>query len=228
MRVATAAAMAAGGAVAVATVDTDVTAEMAEILGRRRERRVGRARRLRRGWLDRLRRGKGRLAFIRRFVRQKLAAVKGVSLSFRSGNVFALLGHNGAGKTTTFSMIAAQLEPSHGDVIKRVVRVRRADGAAPPRHLPAARHPLPRSDRGGAPGLYGRLTGTASTSASGACRAAPQVRLHTPGSRSARLAVRRRDAAAAFRRVRHRQPGGSSRGDRKVVISTSRRRGWTR
>ena len=105
-----------GGAAAVATVDTDVTAEMAEIGSadgasgasvelvdlRRKFSSIA------------FRRSKGRLAFIHRFVRQKLAAVKGVSLSFRSGNVFALLGHNGAGKTTTLSMLTGLTSPSSG------------------------------------------------------------------------------------------------------------------
>ena len=47
---------------------------------------------------------------------RRFEAVKGLTVAFHSGQVFALLGHNGAGKTTTFMMLGAQLEPSGGDV----------------------------------------------------------------------------------------------------------------
>ena len=62
-----------------------------------------------------VRRGKYRF-MLPYLVRRNFQAVKGISLSLRSGQVFALLGHNGAGKTTTFSMIAAQSQPTGGDV----------------------------------------------------------------------------------------------------------------
>jgi ABC-type glutathione transport system ATPase component len=54
--------------------------------------------------------------FCPRLVRRRFAAVNGVTVSFRYGQCFALLGHNGAGKSTTFAIICAQLEPTSGDV----------------------------------------------------------------------------------------------------------------
>ena len=42
----------------------------------------------------------------------EVAAVDGLSLSIRKGEIFALLGHNGAGKTTTISMLTGMAEPS--------------------------------------------------------------------------------------------------------------------
>ena len=63
-----------------------------------------------------LRASRGRFLALPRLYRRSFAAVKGLSVSFHSGQVFALLGHNGAGKTTTFSMVAAQRAPSGGDV----------------------------------------------------------------------------------------------------------------
>jgi ABC-type multidrug transport system ATPase subunit len=42
-------------------------------------------------------------------------AVRGVSLSVKEGEVFALLGHNGAGKTTLLSILNGDLTPSSGD-----------------------------------------------------------------------------------------------------------------
>jgi linearmycin/streptolysin S transport system ATP-binding protein len=42
-------------------------------------------------------------------------AVKGVSFSVLSGEIFSLLGPNGAGKTTTISMLSCLLQPSGGD-----------------------------------------------------------------------------------------------------------------
>ncbi len=44
-----------------------------------------------------------------------VAAVKGVSLDIRQGEIFSLLGPNGAGKTTTISMISGLLAPTRGD-----------------------------------------------------------------------------------------------------------------
>lgn len=43
-------------------------------------------------------------------------AVKDLSLSIASGEVFALLGHNGAGKTTSIKMLVGLLRPSKGSV----------------------------------------------------------------------------------------------------------------
>ncbi|MBZ5583245.1 MAG: ABC transporter ATP-binding protein [Acidobacteriia bacterium] len=46
-----------------------------------------------------------------------LAAVDGVSLRARAGEMVGLLGPNGAGKTTTVSMIAGLLRPDAGEVL---------------------------------------------------------------------------------------------------------------
>lgn len=46
--------------------------------------------------------------------RQRLEAVRGVSLQLRAGEVLAFLGPNGAGKTTTIKMIAGLIYPDQG------------------------------------------------------------------------------------------------------------------
>ena len=43
-------------------------------------------------------------------------AVKGLSLSVKQGEIFALIGPNGAGKSTTLRMVATLLTPTSGDV----------------------------------------------------------------------------------------------------------------
>ncbi|MFN8037469.1 MAG: ATP-binding cassette domain-containing protein [Acidimicrobiia bacterium] len=48
-----------------------------------------------------------------------LAAVRGVDLEVRSGEVVALLGPNGAGKTTTLLALAGELTPLGGEVVWR-------------------------------------------------------------------------------------------------------------
>ena len=42
------------------------------------------------------------------------AAVEGISLSIRRGEIFGLLGPNGAGKSTTFKMLCGLLKPTQG------------------------------------------------------------------------------------------------------------------
>ncbi|RLG79720.1 MAG: multidrug ABC transporter ATP-binding protein, partial [Thermoprotei archaeon] len=44
-------------------------------------------------------------------------ALKGISFSVNSGEVYGLIGPNGAGKTTTLRIIATILEPTSGDVL---------------------------------------------------------------------------------------------------------------
>lgn len=44
-------------------------------------------------------------------------AVSNLSLSIRSGELFAFLGPNGAGKTTTIKMLTGLLQPTHGRVV---------------------------------------------------------------------------------------------------------------
>lgn len=44
------------------------------------------------------------------------AAVDGLDLTIRPGELYALLGPNGAGKTTTMRMVAGLLEPTGGDI----------------------------------------------------------------------------------------------------------------
>ncbi len=44
------------------------------------------------------------------------AAVDGLDLTIRPGELYALLGPNGAGKTTTMRMVAGLLEPSAGEI----------------------------------------------------------------------------------------------------------------
>ncbi len=63
------------------------------------------------------------------------AAVRDVSLSVRSGEIFAFLGPNGAGKTTTISMLTTVLRPTAGraeidgfDVVEAPEQVRRVIG----------------------------------------------------------------------------------------------------
>jgi len=46
-----------------------------------------------------------------------LAALDGVDLTLREGEILGVIGPNGAGKTTLFSMIAGSLRPSSGEIL---------------------------------------------------------------------------------------------------------------
>lgn len=50
------------------------------------------------------------------FRRNKVEAVKDVSMEIRDGQIFALLGPNGAGKTTTMRMLSTLLLPTSGSI----------------------------------------------------------------------------------------------------------------
>ena len=50
------------------------------------------------------------------FRKNKVEAVKDVSLTINDGEIFALLGPNGAGKTTTMRMLSTLLEPTAGSI----------------------------------------------------------------------------------------------------------------
>jgi ABC-2 type transport system ATP-binding protein len=49
--------------------------------------------------------------------KQKVAALREISLSLEKGEVFGLLGANGAGKTTLSSILATLHPPTHGDIL---------------------------------------------------------------------------------------------------------------
>src|SRR3954468_11962715 len=65
-------------------------------------------------------------------------AVKGVSLTIRSGEIFGLLGPNGAGKSTTINILATYMAPTSGTAtiaglpITAGARVKRLGGVVPP------------------------------------------------------------------------------------------------
>ncbi len=68
----------------------------------------------------------------------ELAAVDGLTIEVRAGEVFGLLGPNGAGKTTVIKMLTTLLPPTAGtarvagfDIIHQPARVRRAIGYVP-------------------------------------------------------------------------------------------------
>src|SRR5690348_7927104 len=68
----------------------------------------------------------------------KIEAVKGVSFTIGSGEIFGLLGPNGAGKSTTINMMCGYLKPTSGDTIidglsvtKEPLKVKRIIGVVP-------------------------------------------------------------------------------------------------
>ena len=163
-----------------------------------------------------------RLLSLPRVVRKSFAAVKGVTVSFRSGQVFALLGHNGAGKTTTFSLVAAQMEPTGGDVNVHGLSVR-VDAPAVRKHLGICpQHDIlyPELTAREHLELYGRLTGmTAEEVTHCVPGLLQQVRLHgeladKPSGHFSGGMQRRLSVACAFIG----NPVGSAKGDRKVVM----------
>ena len=46
-----------------------------------------------------------------------IAAIKGIDLSVKEGQIVAILGANGAGKTSTLKVIAGLLKPSAGEIL---------------------------------------------------------------------------------------------------------------
>ncbi len=54
--------------------------------------------------------------FPKRFGREEVTAVEGVSFALEPGEILGLLGPNGAGKTTTIKMIAGLLRPTRGHI----------------------------------------------------------------------------------------------------------------
>jgi ABC-2 type transport system ATP-binding protein len=65
-------------------------------------------------------------------------AVKGISFTVETGEIFSLLGPNGAGKTTTISMVSTLYTPTSGDasvgghsVIREPMEVRKLIGVVP-------------------------------------------------------------------------------------------------
>lgn len=68
----------------------------------------------------------------------KVTAVKGISFSVRSGEVYGLLGPNGAGKSTTINILSGLLLPTSGtatvggfDIVQRPLEAKRTLGVVP-------------------------------------------------------------------------------------------------
>lgn len=67
-----------------------------------------------------------------------LAAVDGINLNIKKGELFALLGPNGAGKTTTINMLCCLLKPTGGtarimgyDILEEPFEIKRVIGVSP-------------------------------------------------------------------------------------------------
>ncbi|HCP59984.1 MAG TPA: daunorubicin ABC transporter ATP-binding protein [Dehalococcoidia bacterium] len=67
-----------------------------------------------------------------------LAAVDGINLNIKKGELFALLGPNGAGKTTTINMLCCLLKPTSGtarimgyDILEEPFEVKQVIGVSP-------------------------------------------------------------------------------------------------
>ncbi|MBV8593319.1 MAG: ABC transporter ATP-binding protein [Caulobacteraceae bacterium] len=69
-------------------------------------------------------------ALVKRF--GAVAAVDGVSLKLKRGDILGLIGPNGAGKTTLFDMLAGERRPSAGTIL---LNGRRVEKAPPDRRL---------------------------------------------------------------------------------------------
>src|SRR5688572_5237515 len=68
----------------------------------------------------------------------EVAAVKGINLRIKKGEIFSLLGPNGAGKTTTISMISGLIHPTKGDatigghsITRQPIEAKRLMGVVP-------------------------------------------------------------------------------------------------
>src|SRR6202158_466574 len=68
----------------------------------------------------------------------KIEAVKSVSFTISTGEIFGLLGPNGAGKSTTINMMCGYLQPTSGDttidgvsITREPLKVKRTIGVVP-------------------------------------------------------------------------------------------------
>lgn len=54
---------------------------------------------------------------------KNIEAVRGISMSVKTGEVFGLLGTNGAGKSSTFKMMTGELRPDRGEILVKGFRI---------------------------------------------------------------------------------------------------------